>query len=225
MTIAFVAQEWDLGNFEFDMSTLPLTEGDILIAFLVNADPGDVPSPPVGWTELSSSPAVLPDPPSSFFATMWAYVHVLGAGETGIYDFTNADPESLGWAAAFAEYSDLDPDAPTGNNSMNGNGNATPTLTLPAVTATRTGSTALVAAANQLTLQPSVEGFTARPNVTAVPIYLFDKVVNVGSTGDIDVVSANELGNGWDIAFLIILQPAIAAGTRFDCAVIDSQIN
>lgn len=220
----FVAQDlWPGANFEFDETEfLPLTEGNVLLAFLVNADPGDAPNPPAGWTELGSSPAVLPDPPSSFFATMWAYEHLIGPSDTGVYDFTNADPESSGWSANFIEYSGLDPAVPTGNNSMAGNGNATPTLTLPAVTVDRTGSWVLIATANQITTQPIVAGFTDRSDG---PVYLFDKAVNAGSTGDVDVVSANESGTGWDVGFLIVLNPPVEPGQRFDCSTIDSQIN
>ena len=223
MPITFVAQDFWNNQTSYDETEfLPLTVGDVLLAFLQNVDPTDAPVAPAGWTELTNSPAVLPDPPSSFFATMWGYVHVIEEGDTGIYDFDNGDPETLGWRANFIEYSGVDLDSPVEDNSFAGNGNATVILTLPAVVATRTGSRLLVATANQITTQPTVEGFT---DLSDGFVYLFDKATPVGSSGDVDVVSANEFGTGWDVGFLIVLNPPIEAGARFDCSAVDSQIN
>lgn len=223
MSVQFVASDlWPGANFEFDETEfLPLTEGDVLFAFLVGSS-ADTPDPPTGWTEINLSPvdAIA----FGFFTAMWGYVHVIGSGDTGIYDFTNeADGDSSGWSANFIECSSVDADAIVQAVSKNSNGNATPTLTLDSVTATRTGSRVLVATANQIVTPPTVETFTLRTEDG--PMYVFDKAANPGATGDVVVVSANEAGTGWDLGFLIVVNPPLEAGARFDCSTVDSQIN
>lgn len=223
MAVAFVASDlWPGANFEFDENgLLPLTEGDVLFAFLVGST-ADEPDPPAGWTEINLSP--VDATAFTFFTAMWGYAHVIGPGDTGIYDFTNeADEDSSGWSANFVEYSGVDPDAIVQAVSKNSNGNATPTLTLDSLTVTRTGSRVLVATANQIVTAPTVETFTLRTEDG--PMYVFDRAANPGATGDVVVVSANESGTGWDLAFLIVVNPPLDAGARFDCAAIDSQIN
>lgn len=222
MSVQFVEDDfWPGANFEFDETEfLPLTEGDVLLAFLVGST-ADHPDPPAGWAEIDLSPVDAIE--FTFFTAMYGYVHVIESGDTGIYDFTNeAEPESSGWSANFVEYSGVDPDSSIQAVSKNSNGNATPILTLPSITAIRTGSRVLVATANQIVTAPSVATFTQR---TDGPMYVFDKAANAGATGDVDVVSANESGTGWDLGFLLILNPTVAAGQRYDCAAVDSQIN
>lgn len=189
-------------NFEFDVSaTLPLTEGNVVFAFLVGST-ADTPAPPTGWTQISQSPvdAVA----FGFFTAMWGYWHVVGPAETGVYDFTNDDdPESLGWSANFVEYSGVHHGAPVEAVSKNSNGNATPTLTLPSINVSSTGNRLLVATANQIVTAPTVATFTIRTNG---PMYVFDKSATAGATGPVDVVSANGAGTGWDLGFLLSLR-------------------
>lgn len=222
MSVQFVADDaWPGANFEFDETAfLPLDAGDFLFAFLVGSS-GDDPDPPAGWTQIALSP--VDAEAFTFFTVMWGFYHEITVGDSGIYDFTNADPESLGWSANFVEYSGVDPDSPVQAVSKNSNGNASPILTLPSITVARTGSRVLVATANQIVTAPTVENFTLR--TADGPMYVFDKAAGAGSTGGIDVVSANESGTGWDLGFLIALNPPLEPGTRFDCSTIDSQIN
>lgn len=221
MAVTFVGDDGAFGaNFEFDVSaTLPLTEGDVLFVFLVGSV-ADTPNTPAGWTLLSMSP--VDAEAFTFFTAMWGYYHVVTAGDSGVYDFTNADPESLGWSANFVEYSGVDTASIVQAVSKNSNGNATPTLTLSSLTVTRTGSRVLMATANQIVTAPTIETFTQR---TDGPMFVFDRAANPGATGDVVVVSANEVGTGWDLGFLIVVNPPLDAGARFDCAAIDSQIN
>lgn len=223
MSIAFVATDlWPGANFEFDENAfLPLNEGDVLIAFLAGFST-DVPDPPAGWTELSSSPATLAGSPPPSFTWLWAYVHVIGPGDTGIYDFTNeADLDSSGWSANFIEYSGLDLVNPTGDNSASGSVE-TDTLTLGSVIPTRTGSWLLVGIVNQTTSQPVLDGFTERND--SGPMYLLDKAALVAPSGDIIATTTGE-GADWSMGILVVLQPPLEPGQRFDCMVIDSQIN
>jgi hypothetical protein len=62
----------------------------------------------------------------------------------------------------------------------------------------------LVATANAIVTAPTVSAFTLRTG--AGPIFVFDKTATAGATGDVDVVSANEFGAGWDLGFLIALR-------------------
>ncbi len=200
--VQFVASDlWPGANFEFDENPfLPLTEGSILFAFLVGST-ADTPDPPEGWTEISQSP--VDATAFGFFTAMWGYWHVVTAGDSGIYDFSNGDEESLGWSANFVEYSGVNPLSPVEAVSKNSNGNATPILTLPSITVGQTGNRLLVATANQIVTAPTVDMFTQR---TAGPVYVFDKSATAGASGDVDVESANEFGTGWDLGFLISLR-------------------
>lgn len=224
MSIQFVEDDfWFGANFEFDETEfLPLNEGDLLLVFLVNVDPGDAPSPPAGWTALPDNVAVLPDPPNQFFATMWGFYHIIEAGDTGIYDFSNGDPESGGWSANFGEYSGTDLVAPVTVNSKEGtyDNNAALAQILPSVTVPYSDSRLLVASVDQGTQEPVVENMTVR---TTGPIYLFDRAAAAGPTGDVTVTYPEE--TGWIVGFLLALNPPIEAGQRFDCSTIDSQIN
>lgn len=201
----------------FDVSALPRTEGHLLIVFLGGIIT-DVPDAPAGWVEFDVSPR---QSSSHVSPALFGYYKILGAGEPISYDFDNG--ASSGWVSNFLEYSGVDPDDPIAATSAADNGNATVILTLPAVTVEREGSRLIIAEHNQLNLIPSIATWTTR--VDGFFMFSFDKAANAGSSGDIDVVSANESGTGWDIGFLIALNPAVEAGQRFDCAVIDSQIN
>lgn len=230
MSIVFVANDFwppDFANTSFDESEfLPLDEGHFLIAFLVNLDPGDAPNAPSGWTEISSSPVVLPDPPNQFFATMWAFWKVLGAAETGVYDFSNGDPESSGWYGNFEEYSGTDPANPVAVNSKDGtyDNNAATVQNLPSVTVPHTGGILLAATTNQgpdnTFNQPVIATMTLR---SEGPVYVFDRSVAAGPTGDVEVVYPGP--TGFILGFLLALNPPIEPGARFDCATVDSQIN
>jgi hypothetical protein len=181
-----------------------------------------VPDPPDGWEALSSPPATLSGDPPPSFTWLWAYRHVIETGDTGIYDFTNeADLDALGWSANFIEYSGLDLVIPTGDNSASGSVEED-VLALGGVTTTRTGSLLLAGIVNQTTSQPTLTGFTERND--SGPVYLLDKAALVGPTGDIE---ATIIGGGaaWSLGVLIVLQPPLEAGQRFDCATVDSQIN
>jgi len=189
-------------NFEFDVSAeLPLTEGNVILAFLVGSIV-DTPGPPARWTEIDLSPVDAVE--FTFFTAMWGYWHVVTADDPGVYDFTNEDePESSGWSANFVEYANVHPTAPIADVSKNSNGNATPVLTLPSVDVAQTGYRLLVATANQIVTAPTVDTFTQR---TDGPMYVFDKSAVTGVTGEVDVESANEFGTGWDLGFLIALR-------------------
>lgn len=220
MSIAFVGNDfWITLEVEYDESAfLPLNEGSILFAFLQNNDPADVPDPPTGWVEIPESP--IDATPSSFFATMWGFYKILEAAETGIYNFDAGS--SVGWRANFVEYSGADPADPIADVSSAQNGNATPILTLPSVTVERSNSRLILPTPNQISSAPTVDQFTLRSNG---PVYVFDKAADAGVSGDVDVVSFNEVGTGWDLGFLIAVNPTVEAGVRFDCSTIDAQIN
>lgn len=201
----------------FDVSALPRTEGDLLIVFLGGIIT-DVPDAPTGWVELDVSPR---QSSSHISPALFGYYKILGAGEPTSYDFDNG--ASSGWVSNFLEYSGIDTDDPVAATSAADNGNATVILTLPAVTAEHTSTILVVGEHNQLNLIPSIIGFNTR--VDGFFMFSFDKTVNAGSSGDVEVVSANESGTGWDIGFLIALNPSVEPGQRFDCSTIDSQIN
>lgn len=194
-----------LDEVEYDLNgLLPLTAGDLVLAFLFNGDPGNPPSTPTGWSPLPNSP--VNSVATGFFTTMWGFYKILGSSETGIYNFDNGLAID-GWAANFIEYSGVDAANPI-NADVSGaaNGNATPTLVLPSITTTHSNSLLLIATANQISSQPSVAGWTSRE--TGSFLYYFDLVqATAGASGNVNVVSFNEFGNGWDIGFLLALNP------------------
>lgn len=200
-----------LNEVEYDISELlPLNEGNLVLAFLFNADPDNPPTAPAGWTAVPNSPVESDFGTTGFFTTMWGFSRILGPAETGVYNFDNG-LEIDGWAANFIEYDGVDSADPIAAVSSAANGNATPTLTLSSVTTEHGNSLLLVATANQISEQPSVAGWTNR--ATGSFLYYFDLVQEiVGPSGDVDVVSANESGTGWDIGFLIALNPDCTGG-------------
>lgn len=215
MSIAFVAGIEGGVDTVFDVSALPRTQDHVLIIFMEGSI-ADPPTPPTGWIEFDVSPR---QSSSHITPAMYGFYKILGASEPTSYDFGGVD----GYAVNFLEYSGVDTADPIAATSAADNGNATPMLTLPAVTAEHTGAMLVIGETNQINLIPTVEGFNTR--VDGFFMFSFDKLVNVGSTGDVDVVSANEFGTGWDIGFLIALNPIIGPGQRFDCSTVDSQIN
>lgn len=229
MSIAFVGFDWWLFGLEFDENDfLDLTEGDILFAFLSGVQ-GDTPAVPAGWEMIDESPVQFPNPSEISFAAMWVLWHEITAGDSGIYNFDNGDPETLGYSASFVEYSGVDTTNPVQAASSAQNGNATPILTLPSVTSTLTGSWLLIAENNQIRASPTATGFTRRGSGwvegEGPAIFALDKPTIVGPSGDVEVVSFNELGNGWDLGMMMVLNPPVLPGSRFDCSSIDADIN
>lgn len=229
MSVEFVAQDfWNTPLVEFDESEfLPLNEGNFLIAFLQSNELMEIPNPPTGWEQLPVSPVDAVG--SGFVQILWCYYKILGPAETGIYNFDPGIEDPGGWFANFVEYSGVDSALPVNDSSAKHSGNDEPILVLPTVTVDHVGSRLLIGTANQaetegLGIVPTVEGWNDRGDG---PVFIFDKAATVGESGDIDVVSGWEFpeNKGWDLGFLIALNPTIAAGQRFDCSTIDSQIN
>lgn len=219
MAISFIGGHSYSIELAIDESMLDLAENDVLFVFL-HGSSIDPPDPPLGFVEVADSPL---ESTSFLGNTLWGFYKILGPSETGLYDFDAGS--SFGWYMATMLYRGVKTSAPIVTMSSAENGNSTPILFLPSITTTIGNSRLIVATANQIHVKPTVAGFGERV-VDGVATFVFDKnQAASGASGIVEVESANEAGTGFDLGFLIGLNPDVEAGSRFDCSTVDSQIN
>jgi hypothetical protein len=237
MSITFVATS-NFSTFDADHPTPKpsgVVEGDVMLAVtqvlpeLSPAEdgtvyPNEITASPSGWVEVAHTD--WEESVSShrrFYVRLWR--KVAGASEPADYTWSLSDPDTDGRGVRIAAWRGVHPATPLGGVvSATTNAVDLPDTTLDIPSLTTTGEDRLLVVFGAMAVSAgaiSIPSFTVR--VTSLRFLLDKEQAAAGASGIQTLTHTTSMTRG---AFMVALIPLeVVAGTRFDCGVIDSQIN